>query len=219
MNTWVLRNGLPLTVNMDKKIKSDKRLAGLGLITALVASLCCITPVLALVAGTSGLASTFSWLDPFRPYLIGLTLFVIGFAWYLQLKPKKEIDCSNCETDIKPKFIQSNTFLGIVTGFAVLMLAFPYYSSVFYPQTEQQVVVVDKANVQTIEFSISGMTCTGCEAPINHEVNKLPGIINSAASYDNGNAIVEFDNSKTNITEIEQAISATGYKVTAKKER
>ncbi|MEC3965274.1 hypothetical protein VM932_07290, partial [Muricauda sp. SYSU M86414] len=35
---------------------------------ALLSSFCCITPVLALVAGTSGLASTFSWLDPIRPY-------------------------------------------------------------------------------------------------------------------------------------------------------
>jgi len=220
LNTGVLRNGLPLTVNMDnKKIKSEKRLAGLGLLTALVASLCCITPVLALVSGTSGLASTFSWLDHLRPYLIGLTLLVLGFAWYLQLKPKKEVDCGNCETDIKPKFIQSNTFLGIVTVVAVLMLAFPYYSSVFYPQTEKQVLVVDKANVQTVEFSVSGMTCAGCEAPINLEVNKLPGIINSTASYNNGNAIVEFDNSKTNVAEIENAIIATGYKVTAKKKQ
>ncbi|GGD89172.1 mercuric transport protein MerTP [Planktosalinus lacus] len=203
----------------NKKIESEKRLAGLGLLTAIVASFCCITPVLALVAGTSGVASTFSWLDPFRPYLIGLTLFVLGFAWYLQLKPKKEIDCSNCETDVKPKFIQSNTFLGIITVFAVLMLAFPYYSSAFFPQTEKQMVVVDKANVQTVEFSVSGMTCAGCEAPINHEVNKLPGIINSTASYDNGNTIVEFDNSKTNVAEIENAITATGYTVTAKKEQ
>lgn len=203
----------------SKKIKSENKLLGLGLLTAIVASLCCITPVLALVAGTSSLASAFSWLDPFRPYLMGLTLLVLGFAWYLQLKPKKETDCSNCETDVKPKFIQSKTFLGIITVFAVLMLAFPYYSSVFYSQTEKQLVVVDKANVKTVEFSVSGMTCAGCEAPINHEVNKLPGIINSTASYDNGNAIVEFDNSKTTPDEIEQAINTTGYTVTDNKEQ
>ncbi|MHB9142385.1 MAG: heavy-metal-associated domain-containing protein [Paludibacter sp.] len=49
-------------------------------------------------------------------------------------------------------------------------------------------------------------------------MNKLTGIINSNASYDNGNAIVEFDNSKTNITEIEKAINSTGYSVIDKKE-
>lgn len=207
-------------VSMKKNIimDSDKRLLGTGLLTALTASLCCITPVLALIAGTSGLASTFSWLEPFRPYFIGLTVLVLGFAWYLKLTQKKQIDC-DCETEEKPTFIQSKIFLGIVTAFAIVMLAFPYYAYIFYPRTEKQVIVVEKSNVQTVEFTISGMTCSGCEEHVNHEVNKLTGIISSNASYKNSNAIVEFDNSKTNIAEIESAINGTGYSVTDKKEK
>lgn len=198
-------------------MKTDKKLIGAGLLTAIAASMCCITPVLALVAGTSGLASTFSWLEPFRPYFIGLTILVLGFAWYQKLKPKKQIDC-NCETEEKPKFIQSKMFLGIVTAFAIVMLAFPYYSSIFYPKKEKQIKVVDKSNIQKVKFTISGMTCASCEEHVNHEVNKLTGIISSNASYENGNAIIEFDNSKTNISEIEKAINSTGYSVTDKKE-
>lgn len=199
-------------------MKSDNKLIGVGLLTAIAASLCCITPVLALVAGTSGLASAFSWLEPFRPYFIGLTVLVIGFAWYQKLNSKKQMDC-NCKTGEKSKFIQSKTFLGIVTIFAGLMLAFPYYARIFYPKTEKQAIVVDKSNVQTVEFSIIGMTCASCEEHVNHEVNKLSGIIELIASYENGNAIVEFDNSKTNIAEIKKAINGTGYSVTAKKEK
>ncbi|WP_449387202.1 mercuric transport protein MerTP [Chryseobacterium lineare] len=197
-------------------MKTDKKLIGAGLLTTIAASLCCITPVLALIAGTSGLASTFSWLEPFRPYFIGLTILVLGFAWYQKLKPKMQIDC-NCETEEKPKFIQSKMFLGIVTAFAIVMLAFPYYAHIFYTKTEKQVIVVDKSNVQTVKFSISGMTCASCEEHVNHEVSKLTGIISSKASYENGNAIVEFDNSKTNSSEIEKAINKTGYVVTDKK--
>jgi copper chaperone CopZ len=212
-------------------MKSENKLIGVGLLTAITASLCCITPVLALIAGTSGIASTFSWIEPFRPYLIGLTILVLGFAWYLtavrqvqKLKPRKEIDCK-CETDDlpdgkagKPKFIQSKTFLGIVTVFAIVMLAFPYYSGIFYQNTEKQIIVVDKSDIKTTEFKISGMTCASCEEHVNHEVNKLNGIVNSKASYKNGNAIIEFDKTKTNEVEIEKAINSTGYKVTDKKE-
>lgn len=198
-------------------MKSENKLAGLGLLTAISASLCCITPVLALLAGTSGLASTFSWLDPLRPYLIGLTVLVLGFAWYQKLRPKKEIDC-NCETDEKPKFIQSKTFLGIVTIFAGLMLAFPMYASVFFPKTTNQTIVADKSNIQTAEFTINGMTCSGCDEHVNHEVNKLTGIVKTTVSYENGNAILEFDQTQTNIDEIEKAIRKTGYSVTDKKE-
>ena len=193
------------------------KLAVTSILTAITASLCCITSVLALIAGTSGVASTFSWIEPFRPYLIGLTILVLLFAWYQKLKPEKEIDCE-CETDKKPKFIQSKTFLGVVTVFAIVMLAFPYYSSMFYPNSEKQIVVVDKSNIKTTEYKISGMTCASCEAHVNHEVNKLNGIVNSKTSYENGNAIIEFDETKTNELEIEKAINATGYKVTNKKE-
>lgn len=197
-------------------MKENKSIAGIGLISALAASLCCITPVLAFLAGASGLASTFSWLEPFRTYFIGLTILVLSLAWYQKLKPKKQIDC-NCETDKKPKFIQSKTFIGIVTVFAGLMLAFPYYAQIFYPKKEKQVIVVDKSNIQIVEFQIEGMTCVACEEHVNHEVNKLSGIIKSTVSYENGNAIVEFDNNKTSPAEIEKAINGTGYSVTDKK--
>lgn len=198
-------------------MKSENKLAGLGLLTAISASLCCITPVLALLAGTSGLASTFSWLDPLRPYLIGLTVLVLGFAWYQKLKPQKQIDC-NCDTTQKTPFIQTKKFLGIVTVFAGLMLAFPMYANVFFPKTENKTIVTDQANIQTVEFMIDGMTCAGCEEHVNHEVNKLTGIIKTTVSYANGNAIIEFDQTQTNIDEIEKAIAKTGYSVTDKKE-
>ena len=43
-------------------MKSENKLIGTGLLTAITASLCCITPVLALIAGTSGIASAFYWI-------------------------------------------------------------------------------------------------------------------------------------------------------------
>ncbi|CAM4110529.1 mercuric transport protein MerTP [Gillisia hiemivivida] len=202
-------------------MKSENKLIGTGLLTAITASLCCITPVLALIAGTSGIASTFSWIEPFRPYLIGLTILVLGFAWYQKLIPiaigtRKDIDCE-CETDEKPKFIQSKTFLGVVTAFTIVMLAFPYYSGIFYSNTQKEIIVVDKLDIKTTEFKISGMTCASCEEHVNHEVNKLNGIVNSKASYENENAIIEFDRTKTNEIEIENAINSTGYNVTKQK--
>lgn len=198
-------------------MKTNKKLISAGLLAAFTASLCCITPLLAFIAGTSGLATTFSWLEPLRPYLIGLTIFVLGFAWYLKLKPKKQLDCS-CEKDEKIPFTQSKMFLGIITLFAVVMLAFPYYSGIFYPTTEKQIIIVDQSNIREIEFTISGMTCASCGEHVNSEVNKLTGIISSDASYENKNAVVKFDDSKTNIDVIQNAINATGYLVTDKKE-
>ena len=115
--------------------------------------------------------------------------------------------------------MHSKTFLGVVTAFAIVMLAFPYYSSMLYPKTEKQIIIVNNSNIKTTEYKISGMTCASCEAHVNHEVNKLNGIVNSKTSYENGNSIIEFDETKTNELEIEKAINATGYKVTDKKRK
>lgn len=199
-------------------MKSDKKLIGAGLLSAVAASLCCITPVLALLAGTSGLASAFSWIEPFRPYFIGLTVLVLAYAWYKKLNPQPEMDCT-CEAGEKPNFLQSKTFLGLVTIFSILMLAFPYYSSVFFSSSNKEVIVIDKSAIKSTEFIIEGMTCTGCEEHVNHEVNKLDGIVSTQVSYENGNAIIQFDQTKTTESEIEKAIKSTGYIVIDKKKK
>jgi mercuric ion transport protein len=193
-------------------MSNDKKLIGTTIVTAITASLCCITPVLALIAGTSGIASTFSWIGPFRPYLIALTILVLVFGWYQKLKPKKqEIDCE-CE-DEKPKGVNSRMFLVLVTFFAGLMLAFPYYSQIFYPNPNKEVVYVSELNINEIEYNIKGMTCTGCEVHIESEINKLDGIIEVKADYQNANTVVKFDRTKISSDKVKEAILSTGYKI------
>lgn len=195
-----------------------KRIIGIGtgLFTAFAASLCCITPVLALIAGSSGIASAFSWIEPFRPYLICLTILIIGFAWSQKLKQPKTDEC-DCDTSKKPKFIQTKLFLGLVTIFTTLMITFPYYSKFFYPEIKKEIIITNNTTIREAKLKIKGMTCIACEEHIKHEVNILPGIFSSEISYANGNGIVKFDTSKTDLKSIEKAINATGYTVTGSK--
>lgn len=197
--------------------KSSKKAAYTGLFAAIAASSCCIPPVVALIAGVGGSASALSWMEPFRPYLIGLAVVAIGYAWYNYYKLKNTDDC-NCEVDEKPKWFQTKGFLVGITLFAAISISFPYYSHIFYPDNKKEVVIVNQSNIQTVNFDVKGMTCASCEQYVTHAVNELEGIVNVAASFDNANATVEFDNSKTTVEDIEKAINSTGYKVTDKKE-
>lgn len=196
-------------------MKLVNNISSLGIMTAIAASLCCITPVLAALAGISGLASNFLWLEPARPYFIGATVLVLSFAWYQQLR-NGQTDTVNCDcaTDQKLSFWQSRKFLGMVTIVAVLLLAFPSYASIFFSEAENTTVVASQGDLQKVEFTIKGMTCTGCEHHVKSEVNKLEGIIEVSVSYEKGNAIVKFAKIKTSIEAITAAINATGYKVT-----
>ena len=150
-------------------------------------------------------------MEPLRPYLIGLAVVAIGYAWYTHLKPKKADDCG-CDIE-KPKWYQTKGFLVGMTLFAAISITFPYYSGIFFSDNKKEVVVPDNSSVQKIDVKIESMTCDACQHHVNSAVNALPGIINVSSSYEKGNAIVEFDNTKTNIAEIEKAVNSTGYTV------
>jgi copper chaperone CopZ len=192
-------------------MKQRISLPNLGILTAFASSLCCIMPVIAIIAGTSGLASTFSWLEPARPYFIGSTVLVLGFAWYQKLKPQPIDDCG-CHIEQKAPFMQTKTFLSIITVVSALLLSFPSYAHVFFPKVENQTVATPTMTIQKIEFKIEGMTCTGCEHHVTSEINKLKGITEVTVSYEKGNAIVSFDDKQTTINDIIKAINSTGYK-------
>jgi len=186
-----------------------------AIITSVTASLCCITPVLALLAGVSGISSAFAWLTPFRPYLIALTILILVFAWYGKLKPrsKEDTECATCENK-KPSFWQSKMFLGIVTVLTLLILAFPNYSSVFFQKPPQKdVIIIDKDNIQEVRLTLEGMYCEACAHTINNALSEVPGVIDSKTSYTESMSIVKYDKSKTNIETLEKAVDASGYKV------
>lgn len=196
-------------------IKSSGTFTSAGVLSAIAASLCCITPVVALLAGSSSIAANFSWIGPARPYLTGLSIAVLAFAWYIKLKPAKtnDMDC-NCETTKKASFLQSKTFLGIVTVFAFLMMAFPLYAKMFYPKPKVQAATVAATdNKLQVKFTIAGMTCEGCEEHVNNELSKVSGVLSYKTSYATRSSLVTFDKSKVDVKTFEAAINKTGYKV------
>ena len=193
--------------------KTQSRSIGTALLAAVTASLCCITPVLALFSGASGIAATFSWLEPARPFLIGLTILILGVAWYLNFKPvKTEADCA-CDDDKQP-FIQSKTFLGIVTLLAIAMLSFPSYSHIFYPNTNQSSMInVADSSIRLLELDIKGMTCAGCEEHVKHAASQVEGVLQVDASFETGTANIRFNQLLVSKDEIVVAVNKTGYQV------
>ena len=193
---------------------SSTSFAGAGVLAAIAASLCCILPVLALIAGASGIASSFSWLEPARPYFIGVTVLVLGFAWYQKLRPKPADECG-CETaEKKPPFLQSKSFLALVTVFAAATIAFPLYSYVFFPKPVSKIVVVDSGNIEQVRLNIAGMNCAACNEEVTHAAMQTPGVLSATADFETGTASVRFDRSKASIQSVIAAINQTGYTVT-----
>ena len=186
----------------------------LGLLTALASSLCCIAPLLALVSGGLGsIAGLLTWLESVRPYTIALSVGTLGWAWYVQLKPKPAT-CT-CDT-ARPPFWQTKRFLGLMTVLSLLILAFPVYSGwqsqhngLTSSQTRQS------PNQKVAYVTIKGMTCSGCEQHVKTEIIRLKGITDVNVSYAQANAVVRFNPGQTSVDAIRKAVATTGYNVVA----
>lgn len=201
---------------MENKKNTPKLLVA-GILAAFAASLCCITPVLTLIAGLSGAASAFSWLDPFRPFFIGLTILALGFAWHKKLQTEKEVHSCACDDEPDRKsFTQSKKFLALVTILAVLLLAFPYSQSIFPEEhAAKQGRVMEKADLYKARLEIKGMTCVGCERSVNHVLMSRKGVVEAEANYEEGLVQLSYDSALTSPEVLKAVIEdELGYQVT-----
>jgi copper chaperone CopZ len=179
-----------------------------ALLAAFASSLCCIAPLLAALAGIGGVAGSFAWLEPWRPWLIGTSVVMLGWAWWLQLKPKPAT--ADCCAPERKKWYQGKGFLTIVTALAVLLNTFPLYSHVLYPHKAQTVADAHSESLRII-IPVKGMTCTGCEAHIGEALAGLQGVLRVSASYQEGTAEVDIDPQAVDTMALRQAITETGY--------
>lgn len=69
----------------------------------------------------------------------------------------------------------------------------------------------EPAATTTIELTIGGMTCTGCENTIQTNLGKVPGIISVTASHLKGNAIIEYEPGKVDTLKIKEVVDGVGY--------
>ncbi|MDR2221866.1 MAG: mercuric transport protein MerTP [Flavobacteriaceae bacterium] len=197
-------------------MKNTTKLIATSIFAAIAASLCCITPLLVLFTGASSLATTFTWLEPIKPYLTILSIVVLLIAWYQKLQPQKQKNC-NCDTSKKEPFIQTKLFLSFVTLFTLVIVSLPYTTPLFTsnPSKISSTTVLG----QTVLFTIEGMTCEACTTHVNNQLSKLNGVIQYTTSFDSANSIIQFDPTKISTTEIQQAINTTGYTVISQKQQ
>ncbi|WLV24080.1 copper ion binding protein [Aciduricibacillus chroicocephali] len=62
---------------------------------------------------------------------------------------------------------------------------------------------------QTI--SVEGMTCDHCEKSVKDALQELPGVNNVEVTSNPGKAVVDFDNAKVTLADLEKAIAEAGY--------
>ena len=102
-----------------------------SVIAGITASACCLGPLVLLTLGISGSwISNLTALEPYRPIFIGITLLFLGLAFRkLYLVPQRcavDTPCAQSAPLRKQRII-----FWLVAIVVVLMVAFPWYGSLF----------------------------------------------------------------------------------------
>ncbi len=99
-----------------------ERLSALaGIVTALLASACCLGPLLFILFGITGLGFL-RGLDWLRPYMLALTLIFVAIAFHYAYGKG-----ARCAEECNPKALRINRALfWVLVGFALFGFGLPY---------------------------------------------------------------------------------------------
>jgi len=104
-----------------------------GILGALVASSCCVAPLVLVTLGVSGAwIGNLTALEPYKPYfLVATALFLAGGFWHVYFKPKQACeDGSYCARPASGRIVKSA--LWIATVLALLSATVNLWAPLFY---------------------------------------------------------------------------------------
>ena len=108
-------------------------LAG-GLIAAILASVCCLGPLVLVMIGVSGAwISNLTLLEPYRPLFIGVAIVFMGLAWRRIYRAPAATECEPGTLCALPQTNRAyRAMFWVVSALVLLALGFPYLAPLFY---------------------------------------------------------------------------------------
>ncbi|MBN9330225.1 MAG: mercuric transport protein periplasmic component [Comamonas sp. SCN 67-35] len=67
------------------------------------------------------------------------------------------------------------------------------------------------AATRTVTLSVPGMTCAACPITVKHALSKVAGVEKTDVRFEQREAVVTFDDDKTNVQALTKATSDAGY--------
>lgn len=154
--------------------------------TAIVASLCCIGPVLVALLGVGSIGA-FAVFESYRPYFIGATVVLLGAAFYIVYR-KREVRCEDGTCKIEDAGRWNKIGVWSATFLAVIAIAFPYLGVA--PPSSTNMTVQSKA---VVSLGIEGMDCKACAAGMEGSLASMHGVHKAHINFEKGVGIVEYD--------------------------
>lgn len=176
---------------------------GLGILSAVTASICCLGPFVLILFGLGSLGLG-AVIGKYHWYFILGAAILLAFAWRNYFKERKSCESAHCEMEGK-KMTRNILVLASAVVLTFAGLNVYTYARSTAPESTMQ-------SGMQVTIPVKGMTCFTCEMTVQSAVKKLPGIYQVKASAKEHVAIVSYDAQKTSLDQIVATINQTGYK-------
>ncbi len=178
-----------------------------GILSALLASICCAGPLLLVAIGLGSRAAfvgRYHWF-----FLIG-GMAVLTWAWTKYLREKTICDCEHKPMQGRRSGIFTLLIATvIVLGFGSLNISrYVFASAPASAQTQTQLA----NGLDRVAIPVEGMSCATCEIAVRHALKRIDGVKSARVSVATKTATVDYEPAKTNPKQLVVAINSTGYR-------
>ena len=183
----------------------NKYLTAGSIITAVLASICCIGPIVLVGLGVGSVAF-FSRFDAYRPYLIAAALLLLVPAFYLAYR-KREVKCEDGSCKIE----SAGKWNKISVWFAVLIVAgFIAFPNLGLAKSGQDQLTVNP-KYQTVDLKINNMDCEACALGLQSQLKNIPGVKDAKVNFNKANAKINYNPSQVSASKFVKVLTESGY--------
>ena len=200
----------------------NKGLTAASVLTAGLASFCCIGPLVAAVIGVGAFGAG-ALFESVRPYMLAATAALLGTAFYLAYRKSSGAECADGSCAVSPGRKRQRALLWIVAGLAVPLAAFPYYSGLFMgaegtaDHTAMASTSTEAGNANVV-LNVEGMTCEVCASGMQATLSRKAGVSSATVNFEEKIARLVYDPSLVSVEQLTESIADLGFTATPRKD-
>jgi mercuric ion transport protein len=190
-----------------------------SLVAGLLASACCIGPLIlgAVGLGSLGLAAA---LAPYRPWFLGLTAVLLGVGFFFAYTPGPAAACTEGGCPVPASRRNPRIVLWLVAALTVGLATYPHWGAAAASLARNTAgrSVADRSAMpaasgpyEVVTLDVSGMTCSACAGEIQAKLDQVPGVAGVDVSFKESRATVRLGTPAPSMKALVSAVEAAGY--------
>ncbi|MBX3742080.1 MAG: hypothetical protein KF712_13870 [Akkermansiaceae bacterium] len=190
-----------------------------GLLPAILASTCCVGPLLAM-AGMMGIsASSLSTLSLLKPYLISTSVLTLGAGLFLAFRKRRSCNCNGAgDGDEGKSYLLQIGGIRLLTSATALLTALLLFWPHLVPGVSSSKPIEAPSGAASrltkSVFQLEGFDQECCVGLVLHALKPVDGYERAEADLKSGTLTVWYAPEKTDSTKLMAAIDVSGYKAT-----